>query len=382
MITLMWPFYRTRVALIILTMVALVGCSPEYRPERLVAAPVEAPDPAPVLAPFPVPIVVLHGSGTDMGRQHAGQLSDSIHSLVTNYLLVFIGSPAKRFVALSAANLFEARLRPEHRDEVHALANAAGIDERLTMLGQCFLDLSQLSACSTVALPAAASPDHVARMGRNLDFWSLNIADKYTTLFVVHPSDGRYGFASVGWPGMIGVLSGMNQHGLCLACMEVPRSPRFPTAMPYTMLYRTVLERCRNTQEAVAMLKTAPCQTANNLMLIDADGTRAVVELSPEGTNVRWGTDGSALISTNHQRNQDADTPGLCPRYDYLHDQSRSVFGQIDEPSVQEMLRHVGSHGTLQSMVFEPANRVLYLATGTSAAARTFFRLDLGPYLR
>jgi predicted choloylglycine hydrolase len=152
--------------------------------------------------------------------------------------------------------------------------------------------------------------------------------------------------------------------------------------MPYTLLYRTVLERCKTVSEAVAMLQTTPCQTANNLMLMDATGSRAVVELSPTAVNVRWGKDDSALISTNHQRNQDTETPGLCDRYDYLHEVSRADFGRINEGNVESMLAHVGSHGTLQSMVFEPANRVIYLSAGTSAASKEFSRLDLTAYFR
>jgi predicted choloylglycine hydrolase len=366
-------FYRTCKPPLILLLGLFAGCAAST---SLQSAPHLAPAPD----PFPTPIVQLHGSADQLGKQQATRLADSIHLLYDRYLMVFIGPPARRFLALTAANLFETQLRPEHQAELHALALTTGIDERETMLGQCFLDLAQLSACSTIALPAGASPDHVARFGRNLDFWSLNIADKYSTLFIVRPDDGRYAYASVGWPGMIGVLSGMNEHGLCLASMEVPRSPRLPTAMPYILLYRTVLERCRTVPEAVKLLQTTPRQTANNLMLMDADGTRAVVEIQPANIHVRWGTDGSALISTNHQRDQDADTPGRCARYDYLHDQSRQTFGQITEPDVQSMLRHVGSHGTMQSIIFEPANRVIYLATGTSAATHPYHRLDLKPY--
>jgi isopenicillin-N N-acyltransferase-like protein len=373
-------FYRTRFVWSLSLLIGLTGCMASPEMARLVSeSPVTT---APVAAVFPVPIVELRGSASQLGQQHGQQMSAAIHQLFEKYLLVYVGSGAKRFIALSAANLFEDQLRPEHRDEVHALASQINIDERETMLGQCFLDLAQMSACSTITLPASASPDHVARFGRNLDFWSLNVADKYTTLFIVHPDDGRYAFAAVGWPGMIGVLSGMNEHGLCVANMEVPRSPRLPTAMPYTLLYRTVLERCRTTQEAVGLLEKTPRETANNLMLMDAAGTRAVVELSPESVHVRWGTDNTALISTNHQRDQDTDTPGRCVRYDYLHDQSKAAFGEIDEPQMQNMLAHVGSHGTLQSMIFEPANRVLYLSAGTSAAKKPFYRLDLTRYFR
>src|SRR5688500_9903586 len=121
------------------------------------------------------------------------------------------------------------------------------------LLAQCFLDLSPMVACSTVTLPASASPDGVARFGRNLDFPSFNIADKRSVVLVYRPQ-GRHAFAAVGWPGMVGVLTGMNEHGLTLANMEVTRSVRLPSAMPYTLLYRSVLERCRTGEEAVADL--------------------------------------------------------------------------------------------------------------------------------
>src|SRR5207248_4073321 len=136
------------------------------------------------------------------------------------------------------------------------------LEEREVLLGQCFLDLSAMTACSTITFPPAAAPDGVARFGRNLDFPSFNVADKQTVVLIFRPQ-GRYAFASIAWPGMIGVLSGMNEHGLALANMEVDRSPRLPAAMPYTLLYRTILERCKTVDEAVALLQSTPRQTAN-----------------------------------------------------------------------------------------------------------------------
>jgi len=76
----------------------------------------------------------------------------------------------------------------DHLAEVDALATQEGMDEREAVLAQCFLDLSPMTACSTMTLPASASADHVARFARNLDFPALNIADKYSTVFVYHPA--------------------------------------------------------------------------------------------------------------------------------------------------------------------------------------------------
>jgi predicted choloylglycine hydrolase len=313
--------------------------------------------------------------------QQGKQLADSIKLLHEKYLKVFIGSSTRRMLALGLARAFEQKILPEHLAEATALAGEAGIDVDDTVLAQCFLDLTPMSACSTITLPAEAAPDRVARFGRNLDFPSLNLADKHTVVLVFRPTDGRYAFVAVAWPGMIGVLSGMNEHGLALANMEVKRPALLPMAMPYTLLYRTVLEKCRTVDEAIALLEKTPRQTPNNLMLMDAAGNRAVVEIKPAGIAVRRGTAGAALISTNHQRGADGDTGGRCERYDCLHESARTKFGKIDEKVLESMLV-AASQGnmTLQSMVFEPGNRVIYLSAGKDAARGTFHRLELKKY--
>lgn len=349
-------------------------------PPPVAARPSEAAADAAADAVLPVPVVELRGTAADLGTAHGRRLAGPINLLYEKYLGAMLHNPVQRFVALTAAGRYESLLLPDHRAEVAALAKQVHMDEREMALAQCFLDLMPVTACSTVALPASASPDGVARFGRNLDFDSLDVADRYSTLFVYHP-EGRYAFVSVGWPGLIGVLSGMNEHGLTVANMEVDRRPRLPTAMPYTLLYRTVLERCRTTDEAIELLRNTPRQTANNLMIVDAAGNRAVAEITPEGVTVRRGEASAALISTNHQRGGNQDSPGRCDRYDCLHDESKRDFGRIDEARVEKMLADASpGRMTLQAMVFEPANRVIYLSAGANAANGVFHRVELKKY--
>jgi hypothetical protein len=393
-----------------------VGCQRSPQPAIVQQAPerpqIPPPPPVkPITAPpraeirFPIPVIELHGSGAEIGIEHGRELAGPIHLLHDKYLKVYLRGPTERMIALAAAGMFESLLIPAHREEVAALAAQTGMDEREAMLAQCFLDLSPMVACSTVTLPAAAAPDGVARFGRNLDFPSLGVADKHSVVFIYHPTPhrlmpalpsapgataavlvdptvpARYQFAAVGWPGQIGVLSGMNEHGLALANMEVTRSPGFPSAMPYTMLYRMVLEQCRTVDEAIALLQRTPRQTPNNLMLMDATGARAVVEIGADSLVVRRGTDTQALLSTNHRRGLDCDAAGLCRRYDFLHRAAARDFGHIDEHGVEALLAGAAQgDATMQSMVFEPADRVLYLSTGKNAAKKPFYRLDLKPY--
>lgn len=329
-----------------------------------------------------VPKVVLAGTPEQVGQAHGEALGSSIRMLHEQYMKRWIRSDSQRQMALNATALFEAKMEPAHRAEIASLAAAAGADEKQTMLANCFLDLSPMTACSTMTLSASASPDGVARFARNLDFPSFKIADNATVLLIYKPQ-GKYAFASIGWPGLIGVLSGMNEHGLTIANMEVTRDGRKPTAMPYMVLYRTVLERCRTVDEAIALLRATPRQTENNLMLMDAAGDRAVAEIYPDRVDVRRSAADRALISSNHRRCNRPDAVGLCARYDGLETASREQYGKIDVPALRSMLSGSAQGDmTLQSMVFEPSTRTLYLATGKNAPTREFEKIDLRALLK
>ena len=357
-------------------MLAAACQSARTSPQLMSAAPPPAPE---VIS---IPVGEFRGDAAAIGKEHGERFGPQILDLYSHYLMPQLKGATLVEARVEAAS-FELYMLPEHRAETQALAAAAGLSVYDAMLGQCYLDLMPITGCSTITLPASASPDGVARFGRNLDFPSLGILQNQTVLMIYHPQ-GKYQFAAIGWPGMVGVVSGMNEWGLCLANMEVERPFRPPTAMPYTLLYRAVLEQCRTVDEAIAFLQRTPRQSANNLMLMDAAGNRAVAEIRPEGVTVRRGQAGAALISTNHQRGQDVATPGYCWRYDALHSQAAAEFGKVGVPALQKMLGSVvqGSDGsmTLQSMIFEPSSRVLYLATGEDAPAHRFERIELKRY--
>jgi hypothetical protein len=332
-----------------------------------------------------VPIIELRGDPAALGQSQASQLGETIRPLMHDYFgRVFDLSNAKGrktyHRALKVAARFESYMRPEHREEIRALAASVGVDPAEAILGQCFADLNPGGSCSTISLAAAASPDGITRFGRNLDYDTFGILNQHTVLLVYHPRD-RYAFVSVAVaPGLVGVLSGMNEHGLSLAVMEVPRAFRLPHAMPCMLLYRTVLENCKTVDEAVALLRKTPRQTANNLMLMDASGDRVVAEITPSQVTIRRAPKTAALISTNHQRGGDLDSPGRCIRFDFLHDAARRQFGQLSESKLEELLAGAAQgDATFQSMVFEPANRILYLAVGADAPSHGFARIDLNP---
>jgi hypothetical protein len=108
------------------------------------------------------------------------------------------------------------------------------------------------------------------------------------TLAVVAP-DGVIPFAHVTWPGMIGVVTGVNAEGLAVlvhpARAADVRAQR--VGQPVALLARDVLENAHNLNEAIAVLEHAEPLGAAAFLLVDGRARRwAVVERSPTRASV------------------------------------------------------------------------------------------------
>src|SRR5262249_50751623 len=107
----------------------------------------------------------------------------------------------------------------DHRQELNAIVQA-GIERRPMVLGNTMLDLKQMFACSALLVKPSRSQTNVVLVGRNLDFSSVGYIQEYSLVTIYH-SPGKHEFVSVGFPGLVGCLSGMNDVGLCLGILEV-----------------------------------------------------------------------------------------------------------------------------------------------------------------
>ena len=139
-------------------------------------------------------------------------------------------------------------------------------------------------------------------LGRNLDYPSLGYAQEYSLVTVYRPT-GKHAFASIGFPGLVGCLSGMNDAGLAVAVLEVfhikaGRAWFNHEGLPYALCYRRILEQCTTVAEAKTLLESLPPPTTTNLVLADRAGV-AVFEVTPRKVVVRHASDGTCTC-TNH----------------------------------------------------------------------------------
>ena len=81
-------------------------------------------------------------------------------------------------------------------------------------------DLKKSLACCRAADRPNRSATGNVLFGRNLDYPSLGYAHEYSLVTVYRPT-GKHAFASIGFPGLVGCLSGMNDAGLSLGVLEI-----------------------------------------------------------------------------------------------------------------------------------------------------------------
>lgn len=325
-------------------------------------------------------VVHLYGTPAEIGRQHAVAFADEVRLLRRDYLGKFLHGERDERETLEGCRAIEPFYLPRHREELRAICDAGGASWDDALLATGFLDVNRTVLCSTFVGRDADGRGPV--FGRNLDFPSLGVANDHGLCLVYHPAEG-HAFASFAYPGMIGVLTGMNDAGLTLAVMNVFQERAERQAMPYVLFFRQLLEDCATTQEVIARSKAGCCNVSNNLMVCDASGDAALLEIAPTRVEVRRPKDG-LVFSTNHFRSEGLGKPvKLCWRYPILRWMLDGREGEIDEDRAIAALRAAAIWPiNLQCFVLYPARREARVAMGkVPACFGRFVPLDLGAEL-
>ena len=328
-----------------------------------------------------VPLIRLTGTPYEMGRQHGKLLKDQIAFLHREFLDAMVIPAVGREALGEWATSVEGFIPKAYREELRGLADGAGMPYREILVANTMLDRLQTVMCSTVVAGGDATTDGEIYFGRNLDFPGRNILHRMTVVLVFEPEGGTK-MAAVTWPGMIGVLSGMNEHGVCGATMLIHRGKTILPGLPYLLMYRQALQDARKTADVEASIRKAKRTCPNNFMVVDGAGTAAVLEFDQAAVASRTPERGT-LCSTNHFRSEkmkDVGWPMGKRRYATLQDFVVREHGRIDLESIRSALRDTATPWFLnvQSMIFLPKRRTLHVSVGGKlpAAAQRFVQFD------
>ncbi|MBL8793370.1 MAG: linear amide C-N hydrolase [Planctomycetia bacterium] len=333
-----------------------------------------------------VPVLRVAGKPADLGEQTAVlalKSSDRLLGYPREFLKLLKLDLAWPVIVGTGKGLLQ-NFPEHHLAEMEAGIQAGKLDRDLVVAANTMFDLKKVIGCSTLIIEPGRSATGGMLFGRNLDFPTLGYLHEYSLVTVYKP-EGKKAFASVGFPGCIGVLTGMNEDGLTVAVLEVYSSNddslKFDAkGIPYAICFRRLLEECATVEEAEKLLKSLKRTTRVNLAIGDKK-TAAVFEITPKSVVVRPSENG-VLPCTNHFRSKELGVGVKCWRYPILEKSKEEK--SLNVRDVAALLHEVNQGQlTLQTMVFEPADLKLHLAIGKPpTSALPLKTLDLGPLLK
>lgn len=139
---------------------------------------------------------------------------------------------------------------------------------------------SPLLGCTSFVLNATKGGTAGPLLARNFDFEVDPIFDREKAVFLVRET-GKLPFASVAWPGLVGVVSGMNASGVAVVVHGARAAAPANSGEPVVHALRRVLSTAETTEQAVARLAERPVMVSHIVIIVDANGSAVAVERAP-----------------------------------------------------------------------------------------------------
>ena len=196
---------------------------------------------------------------------------------------------------------------PRMSERIEGIAEGAGLQPKNVLLFNALESLlSSMSgitsspggACSAVAVRGRRSRTGEPMIARNFDY--LPIVQPYYIVRQSRPKDRLHSIEFSTVP-LAGSVDGMNESGLCITydyayTTDIPAS----FTAPLSMLICEALEQCETVTEAARWITTKPRWGAGILMMADATGDIASLEISSTRSHLRRPAPGEdALFHSN-----------------------------------------------------------------------------------
>lgn len=159
------------------------------------------------------------------------------------------------------------------------------------------VEKSPLVACTGFGFDASMTKSGGTIVGRNFDFEAGRVFDEQKSIAVMKPEHG-YQFLSVAWPGMNGVVTGINEKRVWVSVNAARSDHEAPRGMPVSLAIRQVLEQADSAEAAVERIKAMPVRVADMYLVADKKHV-FVVEKTPVAAVVREAENGRIVVA-NH----------------------------------------------------------------------------------
>ncbi len=160
-----------------------------------------------------------------------------------------------------------------------------------------------LVACTAFGVRNERSKDSSMLIGRNMDFYTSDKFAENKIIAFCKPDNG-HNFAYVTWGGLIGVISGMNEHGLTITLNAAKSSIPLSSKMPVSILARKILQYATTIEEAYSIAKEHETFVAEAFLIGSAtDNQLAIIEKTPEDIDL-YQADRNEIILSNHYQGE------------------------------------------------------------------------------
>jgi len=334
----------------------------------------------------PAGVVRLTGTPEEIGRQHGTQLRDAIHVMINEYVCKQPGWDTHKEKWLRRTRRMKKALPEWYVQELAACANAAGIDEDLLLFAQCEGDIrglagdgvddsTRLGGCTSYVAFGPSTADGRPEMARNFDYWGLDATQECVIVLAVVPAhEDGYAFVSVGWAGILGGWTFVNEKGLFVANNLYHSNAMNPDGVPTLILERMIAQKAATVDEAIRLVETTPRMRGQAFVIghrgdreTGATPSAASIIYDAEEVRVVRATDGFAFDTSI----------GTNPRM------ILGILSRAERPATSA-IHAAGNSITLHSMAYRPDENAIWVAHGLPSSAHlgTYVRYDVPSLLR
>lgn len=166
-------------------------------------------------------------------------------------------------------------------------------------IGHAMQDLMMVG-CTSLGVWNENSEDGSLLIGRNFDFYVGDDFAKNKLVELVEPEIG-IPYLSVSWPGMIGVVSGMNKEGITVTINAGKSKIPMAAKTPISFVTREILQYAKTIDEAIEIAKKRKVFVSESILVGSANDKNAVIiEVSPTQFGVYKVENLSEVLCTNH----------------------------------------------------------------------------------
>lgn len=165
-----------------------------------------------------------------------------------------------------------------------------------------------LVGCTSFAAWGRESADSSLIIARNFDFYMGEEFARNKLVLFEKPDTG-HAFVSVTWPGMLGVLSGMNTAGLTVTINAAKLETPSMSATPISLLTKKILQYASNLEEAWKIAGEYNTFVSESILVGSVnDGRAAIIEKTPSAMSMYDPADQDSsvahIVCTNHYQSE------------------------------------------------------------------------------